>query len=114
MTDLGCMRYFLSVEVTQTSNGIFICQRKCANEVLRRFGLQNCSSVKNPIFLWCKLTKNVGGLKVNATAYKQMVESLSYLIATRPSLMYVMSLVTRFIEVPTIMHQQAMKMVMQK
>ncbi|XP_050878448.1 uncharacterized mitochondrial protein AtMg00810-like [Lathyrus oleraceus] len=112
MTDMGCMRYFLGVEVTQTSYDIFICQRKYANEILKRFGLQNCSSVHNLIVPGCKLTKDVGGLKVDATTYKQMVGSLMYLTATRPDLMYVLSLVARFMEAPTTMHQQAVKRVL--
>ncbi|XP_058788342.1 uncharacterized mitochondrial protein AtMg00810-like [Vicia villosa] len=112
MIDMGCMRYFLGVEVTQTSNGIFICQRKYANEVLERFGLQNCSSVSNPIVPGCKLTKDVRGLKVDATTYKQMVGSLICLTATRPDLTYVVSLVARFMEAPMTMHQQAVKRVL--
>ena len=32
MTDLGLMRYFLGVEVTQTTAGHFICQKKYAQE----------------------------------------------------------------------------------
>jgi len=79
-----------------TSNGIFICQKNYANEVLERFGLQNCSSVKNPIVPRCKLKKDDGGLKVDATTYKQMVGSLMYLTSTRPDLMYVVSLVAHF------------------
>ncbi|XP_050896137.1 secreted RxLR effector protein 161-like [Lathyrus oleraceus] len=109
MTDMRCMRYFLGVEVTQTSNDIFICQRKYDNEVLERFRLRNCSFVNNPIFPGCKLTKDVRGLKVDATIYKQMVESLMYLTATRSYLIYVVSLVTRFMEAPTTMHQQVVK-----
>lgn len=37
MTDLGKMRYFLGVEVLQKEEGIYICQRKFAKEVLERF-----------------------------------------------------------------------------
>jgi len=95
MIDSGCMHYFLGVEVTQNPSGIFVCQQKYANEVLEKFGLQN---VKNPIVPRYKLTKDVGGLKVDATIYKQMVGSRMYLTATRPNLMYVVSLLARFMD----------------
>ncbi|KAI5435836.1 hypothetical protein KIW84_022315 [Lathyrus oleraceus] len=50
--------------------------------------------------------------QVDATTYKQMVGSLMYLTATRPDLMYVVSLVARFMEAPTTMHQQDVKRVL--
>jgi hypothetical protein len=49
MTDLGKMRYFLGVEVTQNEQGIFIQQHKYAEEILKRFGMENCNTVKSPI-----------------------------------------------------------------
>ena len=39
MSDLGCMSYFLGIEVLQKKEGIFICQRRYEEEVLRRFGM---------------------------------------------------------------------------
>jgi hypothetical protein len=39
MSDLGKMRFFLGIEVLQNSDGIYICQRKYALEVLKRFGM---------------------------------------------------------------------------
>jgi len=40
MNDLERMRYFLGVEIMQSSNGFFVCQRKYAHEVLSRFGME--------------------------------------------------------------------------
>lgn len=49
MTDLGRMRFFLEIEVLQRSDGIFICQKKYAAEVLNHFGMEGSKSVDNPI-----------------------------------------------------------------
>ncbi|PNX60329.1 putative copia-type protein, partial [Trifolium pratense] len=58
MTDLGKMRFFLGVEVNQSSNGIFITQQKYAAEVLSRFGMEHCNQVSSPIVPGCKLVKD--------------------------------------------------------
>ncbi|RVW51356.1 Retrovirus-related Pol polyprotein from transposon TNT 1-94 [Vitis vinifera] len=112
MTDLGKMKYFLGMEVLQNSEGIYISQRKYAKEVLERFGMEKSNSVKNPIVPGDRLTKNEGGVKVDATKYKQLVGSLMYLTATRPDLMYVVCLISRFMASPTEMHLQAAKRVL--
>lgn len=111
MSDLGCMKYFLGVEVVQSSAGIFIGQKKYTNEVLERFGMEHCNPVKNPIVPGSKLAKDEGGTKIDSTVYKQMVGSLMYLTATRPDLMYVVSLIARYMEAPIVLHQQAVKRV---
>jgi len=112
MSDLGRMKYFLGVEVVQHSEGIFINQRKYANEVLERFRMRNCNLVKNPIIPGFKLVKDEGEVSVDATTYKQMVGSLMYLTATRPDLAFVVSLISKFMERPTELHQQAVKRVL--
>lgn len=84
--------------------GIFISQKKYANELLERFEMSQCTSVKNRIVFGSRLVKDEGVTKVNSTIYKQMVGSLRYLTVTRPDLMYVVGLIPRFIEEPTVMH----------
>jgi hypothetical protein len=112
MSDLGKMRYFLGVEVCQDHKGIFIFQQKYANEILTRFGMENCNKVCNPIVPGCKLVKNERGQSTDATMYKQMVECLMYLLATRPDLAYSVCLVARFMERPTEIHVAAVKRIM--
>ena len=43
MTNLGVMRYFLGVEVTQTPAANFICQKKYAQELLEIFKMDDCT-----------------------------------------------------------------------
>ncbi|KAF2305446.1 hypothetical protein GH714_005359 [Hevea brasiliensis] len=52
------------------------------------------------------------GIKVDKTYYKQIVGSLMYLTATRPDMMFVVSLISRFMENPTQLHLQAAKRVL--
>jgi len=82
MTDLGMMRYFLGIEVVQSLDGIFVCQRKCAHEILGRFGMDKSNSVNNPIVAGTKSSKDEAGTKVDETLFKQVVGSLMYLTAT--------------------------------
>jgi len=109
MSDLGKMKYFLGIEVLQNPEGIYICQRRYAQEILKRFGMDRCNPVKNPIVPGCKLSKDEEGTKVDASVFKQVVGSLMYLTATRPDLMYGVSLISRFMSCPTEQHWLAAK-----
>lgn len=111
MIDLGKMKYFLGVEVLQNSEGIYLSQKKYAYELLEKFGLQNCNSVKNPIVPGFKLSKKGECARIHATAYKQLIGSLMYITVTRPDLMYVVCLLSRYMASPTELHMLAAKRV---
>jgi hypothetical protein len=104
MTDLGKMKFFLGVEIVQNDEGIYLSQRKYTLEILERFGLENANSVRNPMVPGMKLMKNEDGEQVDMTRYKQMVGSLMYLSVTRPDIMFVVGLISRYIEKPTNLH----------
>lgn len=104
MSDLGLMHYFLGIEVMQTVNGIFIGQKKYVHDILERFQMKDCNPVSTPTEFGLKLNKDHGGKKVDSTLYKQIVGSLMYLTATRPDIMYSVSLISRYMENPTEMH----------
>ena len=111
MTDSGQIKFFLGIEVIQRLDNIFKCQRKYAAEVLNRLGIENYNSICNPIVPGQKIGKDENGAKVDVTLYKKIVGSLMYLTATRPDLMFVVSLISPFMACP-IQHLTAAKMVL--
>lgn len=80
---------------------IFICQRKYATEVLKRFGIENYNAICNPIIPGQKIGKDENGIEVDATLYKQIMGSLMYLTTTRPDLIFVKNLISHFMASPT-------------
>ncbi|KAK2452968.1 putative mitochondrial protein [Trifolium repens] len=112
MTDLGKMRYFLGMEVNQSSEGIYMHQCKYATEILSRFGMENCNKVCSPIVPGCRLSKNENGKATDASEYKQMMGCLMYLLASRPDLAFSVCLVARYMDRPTEIHVAAVKRIM--
>nr|KYP72830.1 Copia protein [Cajanus cajan] len=104
MTDLGMMRYFLGMEVHQFDDGIFLSQKKYANDLLKKFKLENCNPVSTPLAVNEKLSKADGDAKADVTQYRSLVGSLLYLTATRPDLMFCSSLLSRFMHSPSLTH----------
>ena len=104
MSDLGLMKYFLRPEVTQTDQGIFLYQHKYATGILQRFIMDKCKLADTPIAQGTKLTKNDDGTVVNYTLYKRMLGNSLYFTTSRPDLMYVFSLISRFMESPKDSH----------
>ena len=112
MSGLGRMKHFLGVEVEHCLDGIFICQKRYAQEVLARFGMVDSNAVKNPIVPGTKLSKDKGGVRIDETLFKQVVGSLMYLTVTRPDLMYGVSLISGFMSNPTMSHWLAKKRIL--
>jgi len=112
ITDLGKIRFFLGIEVLQQVNGIYICQRNYAMEVLKRFGMEESNTMMNPIGPDFKAGKIREGNGIDETYYKQIVGSLMYITATRPNIMFVVSFISRFMARLTELHLQAAKSVL--
>ncbi|KAD3641836.1 hypothetical protein E3N88_31060 [Mikania micrantha] len=112
MTDLGIMKYFLGVEALQESDGIIMFQAQYAKSILKKSRMWEANGVKNPIVPGCKLVKSAAGKDVNGTLYMSLIGSLMYLTVSRPDLMYVVSLLSRFMADPKKEHLEAAKRVL--
>lgn len=71
--------------------------------------MKDCNPVNTPSEFGLKLNKDNGGKKIKDTLYKEIVGSLMYLTATRPNIMHVVSVISRYMECPTEIHLLAAK-----
>ncbi|TXG59678.1 hypothetical protein EZV62_014251 [Acer yangbiense] len=58
---LGLMSYFLGIEVSQTDDGIFLCQKKYVGDVLKKFKMEGCKPILTPVEERLKLVKDGSG-----------------------------------------------------
>ncbi|XP_070677968.1 uncharacterized mitochondrial protein AtMg00810-like [Malus domestica] len=112
MTDIGLMAYYLGIEVKQNKEGIFISQESYTKEILKKFKMDDCKPISTPVECGAKLTKHDEGESVDPTFFKSLVGSLRYLTYTRPNILYVVRLVSRYIENPTTTHLKTAKRIL--
>ncbi|KAK4401017.1 Retrovirus-related Pol polyprotein from transposon TNT 1-94 [Sesamum angolense] len=63
MSDLGLMHFFLGIEINQEKEGIFICQRKYTETLLKKFKMESCKTVTTPLVTGEKYQKEDGSQK---------------------------------------------------
>ena len=97
MSDLGLLKYFLGLEVNQDKDGIFISQKKYADDLLKKFHMMNCEAAATPMNINEKLQREDGTEKVNSRLFRSLVGGLNYLTHTRPSFAFSVSVVSKFL-----------------
>jgi hypothetical protein len=109
MSDIGLLHYFLSIEVYQDKEEVFISQKMYAEKIMRKFRMIGSKSMAIPLAVNEKLKKKDGGKKVDATLYRSFVGNLLYLTTTRPAVMFAASLLSRFMHSPSHFNFQQQK-----
>nr|GEU54903.1 retrovirus-related Pol polyprotein from transposon TNT 1-94 [Tanacetum cinerariifolium] len=112
MTDIVLMPYDLGIEVKQMDEEVFICQERHANEILKRFYMDKCNPFGTPLEHKAKPSKHDRGKAVDSTVFKSLVGSLRYLTCTRPDILFVIGLISCFMEEPTIKHLKISKRIL--
>ncbi|RVW24085.1 Retrovirus-related Pol polyprotein from transposon RE1 [Vitis vinifera] len=107
MKDLGPLKYFLRIEVSRSSEGIFLSQRKYALDLLQETGMSGCQPVDTPIEEGLKLCVEPNQVSTDKGRYQRLVERLMYLAHTRPDLAYALSVVSQYMHNPGEQHMNA-------
>ena len=104
--DLGDARFFLGMELTRFTHGIFLFQKKYALELLQDTGLTTAKPVSCPLDPAVKLQKLGSDLFHDPTAYRRLIGRLVYLTNTRPDISFSVGLLSQFMDKLMIEHQQ--------
>lgn len=107
--DLGDLTYFLGVEVTTTSTGLLLSQRKYITDLLARTNMIGAKSVTTPLATEPPLTILSGIALTDPSEYRTVVGSLQYLCLTRLDIAYAVNKLSQFMHRPTTVHWDAVK-----
>lgn len=78
MKDSGDLSYFLGMEFSRESQGIFISQRKYALDLLKEYGVDKQKSLELPIDVHIKLEHDEGSTIASPNTFRRLVGQLTY------------------------------------
>ena len=107
MKDLGLLKYFLGIEVARSNEGIFLCQRKYALDIITETGLLGARPAGFPIVQNHTLATSSSELLQDPEIYRRLVGRLIYLSFTRPDLAYTVHILSQFMQHPRQHHWDA-------
>lgn len=96
--DLGKLKYFLGIEVSQSRKDIYISQRKYALDILHEF--KQLGSTPSSIPIKHNLTHELFDANPplhDPSKYRRLIGKLLYLIITKPDIAYSVSYLSQFL-----------------
>jgi hypothetical protein len=97
MSDLGLLRYYLGIEVIQSTDGITLSQGAYVVMILEKAGMTCCNFRQTTMECRLKLSKCSSKPLVDPTEFHSVVGSLRYLVNTRPDIAFAVGYVSRFL-----------------
>ena len=88
MKDLGILSYFLGLEITSSSKGFFLCQKKYTQDLLAEMHMLHSKPLSLPMGSHVKLTQFEGSKLHSPDTFRRLVGKLIYLTITRPDISF--------------------------
>jgi hypothetical protein len=102
MHDLGPLKFALGIKFDQDGSSIKMSQSLYVDNLLEKFGMQDCRIVDTPLPEKCTEADDTSALFPDINLYQQMVGSLIYLSnSTRPDIAHAVSFIARKMHAPT-------------
>ena len=92
--DLGKLKYFMGIKITQSSSGVVLSQRKYALDILEETGMLDYKPVDSPMDPNVKLVPGQGESLGDLGRYRRLVGKLNYLTITRLDISFPVSVVS--------------------
>jgi hypothetical protein len=108
---IGELSFFLGLQITQRSEGIFLSQEKYLREMLKRFQMEDYTPMSTPMVTRCKLSKDDDSSDVDQISYRSIIGNLLYIIASCLDIMHVVGMVGRYQVAPKQIHLLAVKII---
>nr|GEW30234.1 hypothetical protein [Tanacetum cinerariifolium] len=109
MSAMGELTFFLSLQVLQKKDGIFLSQDKYVGDILKKFGYSYVRSANTPMDKENLWGKDGPGKDVELHLYRSMIGSLMYITASRPDIMFASCACARHKVTPKECHLHAVK-----
>ena len=112
LKDLGPLYYFLGLQVTRISKGLFLSQSKYAQGLLLKLNMQSSKHAHTPCAPHCRLVTHEGLVLSNPHEYRSLVGSLHYLTFTLLDLSFAVQQVCQFLSIPIDAHMVVAKRIL--
>jgi hypothetical protein len=80
------LTFFLGIQLKQTNEGIFIHKSKYTKYLMNKFNMAELKPMSTPMSMVAVLDPDENGETVDQREYRSMIDSLLYLMGTRPDI----------------------------